>query len=221
MKIAQTLLLLDDPVPRAAALQMAIDQLLLRHATLPILHTYQWKHQCVTIGYFELWESAALTFPNLEITRRWTGGGAVEHGEDWPYSLIIPHNHPFATVRPGESYRKIHALLAGLLSLDSPHFSLAAEDSPKLSSACFENPVQHDILIRGEKIAGAGQRRNKLGLLHQGSVQLPRSLHPTPLSLAHNLAQTVAPMSLPPEILQEAEQLAAERYMNPAWVRAR
>ena len=36
---------------------------------------------------------------------------------------------------------------------------------------CFENPVEFDVMdAAGEKIAGAAQRRGKLGLLHQGSV---------------------------------------------------
>ena len=40
--------------------------------------------------------------------------------------------------------------------------------------ACFEKPVAWDLLgENGEKIAGAGQRRSRYGVLHQGSVQAP------------------------------------------------
>jgi lipoate-protein ligase A len=42
---------------------------------------------------------------------------------------------------------------------------------------CFVGYEKFDVLWRGKKIAGAAQRRNKLGLLIQGSVQ------PPPLSL--------------------------------------
>jgi lipoate-protein ligase A len=38
---------------------------------------------------------------------------------------------------------------------------------------CFTGHEQFDLLWHGKKIAGAAQRRNKLGLLIQGSVQPP------------------------------------------------
>ena len=43
---------------------------------------------------------------------------------------------------------------------------------------CFGGHEKSDVLWRGKKIAGAAQRRNRFGLLIQGSVQ------PPPLSLA-------------------------------------
>jgi lipoate-protein ligase A len=36
---------------------------------------------------------------------------------------------------------------------------------------CFVGAEQFDLLLSGRKIAGAAQRRNRLGLLIQGSVQ--------------------------------------------------
>ena len=42
------------------------------------------------------------------------------------------------------------------------------------AALCFANPVNHDLLDPfGLKLAGAGQRRTRHGLLHQGSVALP------------------------------------------------
>lgn len=216
-----TLLLLDERPPRAAPLQMAIDQILLAKATQPLLRIYTWAAPCVTMGYFESWQATQLSFPGLEIIRRWTGGGSVAHIGDWPYSLIVPHSHPFARTRPAESYRQIHAKLAGILSGKSSQIELASTSEPKRSSACFENPVQHDILMCGEKVAGAGQRRGKAGLLHQGSLQLPATLHPDGATFAASMAAQVERITLPRETLQEAELLANERYANPAWIRSR
>jgi lipoate-protein ligase A len=216
-----TLLLLEDPPPRAAPIQMAIDQILLARATQPILRIYTWASPCVTMGYFESWQATQVSFPRLEITRRWTGGGSVAHVDDWPYSLIVPHSHPFARTRPAESYRQIHAKLARILSRKSHEIELASSSEPKRSSACFENPVQYDILMCGEKVAGAGQRRSNAGLLHQGSLQLPALLHPDGATFAAAIAAHFECISLPREILQEAELLANERYANPAWIRAR
>jgi len=41
------------------------------------------------------------------------------------------------------------------------------------TAQCFVGHVKFDLLWHGKKIAGAAQRRNKLGLLVQGSVQPP------------------------------------------------
>jgi lipoate-protein ligase A len=40
-----------------------------------------------------------------------------------------------------------------------------------LPGQCFAGYERFDVLWHGKKIAGAAQRRNKLGLLIQGSVQ--------------------------------------------------
>jgi hypothetical protein len=42
-----------------------------------------------------------------------------------------------------------------------------------LPGQCFVGHEKSDVLWHGKKIAGAAQRRNKLGLLIQGSVQPP------------------------------------------------
>jgi lipoate-protein ligase A len=217
----ETLLLVNDPFPRDAGVQMAIDQILLTETTLPILRVYRWEKPCVTMGYFEHFENARCDYPGFEITRRWTGGGSVQHGSDWPYSLIIPKACSFTTIRPLESYARLHAALARVLATTKSGIALASTDSPKLSSACFDNPVQFDILRDGQKIAGAGQRRSKLGLLHQGSLQLPPLLHPEAQVFAKALAQSVSPLETSSETLRLAEQVAQERYNNPAWLLSR
>lgn len=179
----------EDREPREAPLQMAIDRALLETSTVPVLRAYTWARACVTIGYFGPEEEAALAHPGLPIIRRWTGGGTVLHGEDAPYSLIVPRTAPFASVRPAESYRAIHGILATVLEPELPGVHTAAETAPKRSSACFENPVADDLLLGGCKVAGAGQRRTRAGLLHQGSVQIGcRFFEP-----AHRFARALSP----------------------------
>lgn len=52
--------------------------------------------------------------------------------------------------------------------------SLTGNDSASDSKACFEKPVRWDIISGdGRKLAGAGQRRGREGVLHQGSVAVP------------------------------------------------
>jgi lipoate-protein ligase A len=124
-------------------------------------------------------------------------------------------------VRPAESYRLIHLALFEVLAGGECHYELAAQDCPKRSSACFDNPVRSDLLRNGKKIAGAGQRRSRAGLLHQGSVQIPESEHPSGETLAKKMAGVVEAFSLTPDILQASEALAANKYASPDWNTAR
>jgi len=217
----ESLLLIEDYSPHAAGIQMAIDQALLEQTSGPILRIYRWATPCVTIGYFERLQTAQEDFPGLDITRRWTGGGSVAHGSDWPYSLIVPRSHSFSKLRPTDSYKTIHSALASLLATPLKNVELATNDSSKVSAACFENPVQFDIIRAGEKIAGAGQRRSRVGLLHQGSLQLPPELHPQAKDFARTLADSIESIDLPTHILRAAEEIAHERYNNPHWLRSR
>lgn len=201
------LLLLEDQEPREASLQMAVDRVLLESAALPILRIYRWAQPCVTIGYFESMAEAQIRHPALPIVRRWTGGGTVLHGHDAPYSLIVPRTEPFATVRPSESYRLIHGALASSLREKWPEVTTAGETAPKRSSACFENPVADDLMAKGCKIAGAGQRRSRAGLLHQGSLQIGTSEFPRPQNFAALLASTVQATAMPVDTLDRALSL--------------
>src|SRR5260370_40010845 len=51
----------------------------------------------------------------------------------------------------------------------------ACQDSPQgrgySRRLCFANPVAADVMIDIRKVAGAAQRRTRIGLLHQGSIQ--------------------------------------------------
>ncbi|MEY2598063.1 MAG: hypothetical protein RLZZ142_322 [Verrucomicrobiota bacterium] len=215
------LLVLDDPTPRGAALNMALDQALLECSASAVLRVYRWERPCVSIGYFEPIASARSRFPNREMVRRWTGGGTVSHGEDWTYSLIVPHADPFCRIRASDCYAIIHRALTEALQTREEGFALSLADAPVISRHCFENAVRHDVLWRGQKAAGAAQRRSRFGLLHQGSVQLPRALHPQSERLAERLAGRVELGSLAEDVLEKGRSLAASRYENPGWLNLR
>ena len=215
--IFEVLAFLEDSVPRGAALQMALDQALLEVTDIPVLRVYQWDAPCVTIGYFESVAAAIAAHPGLPVVRRWTGGGLVVHGKDAPYSLIVPQSEPFAAVRAASAYRVLHGNLAEALRRRLPDIALAAESAPKQSAACFENPVSDDLLCGGNKIGGAGQRRTRQGLLHQGSLQLQGAPFEEARRFADLLAFRVQHVPLSPETLLQAKRLAESRYALPAW----
>jgi lipoate-protein ligase A len=208
---------LDDPEPHSAALNMAIDEALLRTAEVPLLRCYRWEWPAVSFGYFGRFAEVEAAWPGRDAVRRWTGGGIVPHGDDFTYSLIVPRRIPVADLAPGESYRAIHAALARILP--APGLVLAGAPRAKVSNACFENPVRHDLVAGAEKIAGAAQRRTRHGLLHQGSVQhgsLPATF---PETLAQTLATQVERRALTRVALELAARLAAEKYATANWLR--
>jgi len=202
-----------------AAVNMAVDEVLLLRAQQPILRVYGWARPAVTFGYFEHWEPVAAAHPGCEWVRRWTGGGIVPHGEDWTYSLIVPRSDPFARIGAAESYRLIHELLGVAMRPEGVEAGVTPQAAPKVSQACFENPAQYDLLAAGHKIAGAAQRRSRFGMLHQGSVQGVAVPSGFAERLAGMLAGQVRPRELTPAELAEAHTLAAGKYASEAWNR--
>jgi lipoate-protein ligase A len=162
-------ILWQDEMKRDGPANMAIDEWLWFHSAKPVLRIYQWQSDWLSIGYF----SKSSEVPkDQKFVRRPTGGGVVEHGRDWAYTLIVPRGHDLAE-RPGaESYSVIHQALAHVLRMEGQVCSLLAQSQPRSSDYCFVHAVAHDLIDQeGQKLAGAGQRRGKNGLLHQGSVQ--------------------------------------------------
>ena len=206
----------DDAAPRRAAENMAADELLLgslREGDAPVLRLYRWAEPAVTFGYFASLAEARRLFPDagLVFVRRMTGGGVVDHRGDATYTLAVPRSHPLACERGAGSYRAVHAALAEAFVRSGTPSRLVARDSDAESAACFQKPVEWDLVgADGEKLAGAGQRRSRHGLLHQGSVRgiafadLARHL---PAALAERTESFAPPFGD-----AEIEALAARKY---------
>ncbi|MGC3988944.1 MAG: hypothetical protein QM796_04510 [Chthoniobacteraceae bacterium] len=216
-KIFAHLDFLTDPEPHGAAWNMALDEALLLATENPVLRVYRWRAPAVSFGYFEAIAPVRAKYPAQELVRRWTGGGVVEHGEDFTYSLIVPRHDPLATVKPLECYGRIHGALVEALEKTGLQAELTPCQAPKISTACFENPAAYDIMYRDQKIAGAGQRRSRHGLLHQGSIQGQQ----LPTTFAEILATTLSARSVPMEtsahLESHAHTLANEKYATPGW----
>jgi lipoate-protein ligase A len=169
------MVLVLDPEPHAAAMNMALDEALLRLARTAALRVYGWREPAVSLGYFTKYAPVAAAWAGRAIVRRTTGGGVVPHGEDITYTLTMPISHPLARMNARESYEAVHAALARWLTRRGMASSLAGPAPGAGNGVCFESPVEADVLGAGRKLAGAAQRRTREGLLFQGSVQgVPR-----------------------------------------------
>ena len=211
-------LLLDSQSPAAA--NMAVDESLLRHVQTPVLRFYGWEKPCVSIGYFQ---KASVVSPNTPFVRRYTGGGLVEHGRDLTYTLVLPSDHPLTLAGTLPSYRAIHEGLALALQSVGLECRLATAQPKKDHASCFLKPVPADVLDpKGNKLAGAAQRRTKQGCLHQGSILLP---DPIPSRFAEILAEKLAPaLGIKWTASQKttaeedlAETLLRDRYSTRDW----
>lgn len=170
----QQMLVWMDPVKRTGPEAMAVDEWLLETAQVPVLRVYGWLGNWGSVGYFGKISEAAATLPEIDWVRRWTGGGIVDHRSDWTYTLVAPLGEKLCRLRGAESYRMIHGALAEALVAEGIDARLSSGEQQTGAALCFHNPVGHDLVDgSGRKLAGAGQRRTKSGLLHQGSLALP------------------------------------------------
>ncbi len=71
------------------------------------------------------WRKPANRCPAWQWVRRWTGGGTVDHSNDWTYSLIVPQGNGIANLKGGESYRRIHEVLVRVLNAEVGAVSLS------------------------------------------------------------------------------------------------
>jgi lipoyl(octanoyl) transferase len=169
----------------APAFNMALDEALLEHAASlarPVLRFYGWTEPAATFGYFQKYADVAAATKLCPLIRRPTGGGIVPHDADWTYSFIVPPGQEWYLLKAEESYRRIHEWIQHAfaelkieteLAPSAHKFQTSGSPSQIPGGACFIGHEKSDLLWHGKKIAGAAQRRNKFGLLIQGSVQPP------------------------------------------------
>ncbi len=214
----ERLIVHPDRPDRSAAFNMAIDEALLEQASLPIFRFYSWDHPALSFGYFGRFAELGEAARARDVVRRWTGGGSVPHGEDLTYSLITPATDRAARLSPSAIYVALHTAMREALQFEGKEAELLNDSAPKISDACFANPVCNDLMWQGRKIAGAAQRRTGRGFLHQGSIQLQDLSALFPERLAAALADKVCPAEIAPVTLARATQLVAEKYAAPEWL---
>lgn len=197
-----------------------MDEALLAHAAetgTPVLRVYRWERPTLSFGYF-LTEAEALAArrPGEAMIRRWTGGGLVHHEGSVTWTLVVPVTATFCQTRPVESYVQLHEGLArclGAAGIAGIRVVPPTQSAPT-RGLCAQAPAPGDLLLGGRKVAGAGQRRTRQGLLHQGVVFLPETELPSdfPRRLAAALADPIHPFSPP-----AGWALPTARYEDPAW----
>jgi lipoate-protein ligase A len=191
-------LLLDGP--RAGALNMALDDVLLQQAAdegIATLRVYQWTPATVSLGYFQKVDDRHSHEPSRQslLVRRASGGGALIHDRELTYSVALPAGHDLA--RGGEPlYFAVHQLIVDWLNNDyavpggvyelCEESQRGDEGEPWL---CFLRRARGDVVYRPPasssrnslvadgrfKVCGSAQRRRGAAVLQHGSLILQRS----------------------------------------------
>jgi lipoate-protein ligase A len=160
----------------SAALNMALDAALLEAMPSlgrPLLRFYSWTERAASFGYFQRHAEVRQMTQLRPLVRRPTGGGLVPHDADWTYSVTIPPGHAWYALAAVESYCRVHEWVRAAFLKLGVTTELASDCRKALPGQCFAGHEKFDVLWHGQKIAGAAQRRTRVGLLIQGSVQPP------------------------------------------------
>ncbi len=217
------------------AWNMSTDEILLATADrrrAPLLRFYQWDRSAVTIGYVQSFD--AVTKTGVEVVRRPTGGGVVDHEQDFTYSVAIPPSHWLVRLNRMESYHYINRAVGYGLSQLGVTPSMAEEQIPRhvdrTTMVCFEQPTRYDVLANDQKVAGSAQRRTRDGILHQGSVlldeldtsfdneQLQASIE---AGFVEVMGAEFSPFTPDRSFLDEIAAAEQERYSASEWIQRR
>ena len=170
------------PVRTAGAAEnMAVDFLLLQRypePAVPRFRHYEWRGPACTFGFSQKIEFVRANLPpgdTFDLCRRPTGGGIVDHRHDWTYALVVPRAHALYDAPATEGYRIVHEALAdALVALGQPAKVRTETNADEAGGGiCFQRVERYDVFntATGAKMAGAAMKRNKHGLLFQGSIE--------------------------------------------------
>jgi lipoyl(octanoyl) transferase len=207
--------LLLDPDGSPGAVNMGIDQSLLDVAAqsgTATLRLYRWDPPCLSFGRNEAaalhYDRARIEQLGIDVVRRPTGGRAVWHEHEVTYAVAAPIE-TFGSLR--DAYHGIHERLAVALRSLGADATLAPDRrftrpplhptaaSPDRPGSCFAAPVGGEIMVRGRKLVGSAQVRQRGALLQHGSILLAGSqemiqavsLQPSAVSQATTLTEVL------------------------------
>ena len=218
-KIKLVLKLIDD-IPRNAAMNMALDEVLFnKYKNEPILRVYYWDNSYTTIGYFQKVEGVA----EVEFVRRFTGGLTVNHHNDISYSFIVSLEF-WNIYNQSKTYRNIHLVIQKVLRSFGIYSIILSDKVGNINNMCVQTFYENDLISEGRKIVGSCLRRRGSKLMVQGAIHVNLDYNAKRIfsrDFAENLAGVlnteVKKENFIDDDIESATKIANERYLNPQW----
>jgi len=225
--------LLNEKKPLNLYLNMALDEVLTLSSAEPeirgvdgFLRFYMWDRPCVSFGYAQSYQKVLADNPGMPLVRRPSGGGAVRHGLDLTYSVVLfPPSRLFSKNRM-DLYVLFHsAVKAAFSSLGIVCEIRDENDKGAGYYRCFDKPVFGDVVLPdGRKIAGAAQKHSRDAILTQGSVSVDIVgvareffLDKFSVAIADSAGIVFESFECSESILSKAEELAKVKYSSDKW----
>ena len=192
--------------------QMALDEaLLLSPDDQPVLRFYTWEPDALSLGYFQRWARIDERHHASTVVRRLTGGGAIHHANELTFSIAARLDHPLYRGPVGDSYARIHGILAhaladfGIEARLREERSVASDRSD--TSMCFHESTPLDLIWDERKGVGSAQRRSGGRVLHHGSIKLGTTPLEGDVAQVWNHAGDLGPKELARRIMASFEEL--------------
>jgi lipoyl(octanoyl) transferase len=175
--------------PCDGRLNMAIDRAILnaceRGQVPATLRLYGWDKPTLSIGYSqnELMDvdTEQCERRKIPIVRRFTGGRALLHQNEFTYSIVANIPHPgFPGNLAGDFCAVSKAVILSLEKIGVSNPEIVRKEKRTLggrlkhSPACFSASNNWEIRVKGKKLAGSAQRRLNGAFLQHGSILLDK-----------------------------------------------
>mgnify|MGYP000272910369 CR=1 FL=1 len=140
------------------------------------MHFYNWDSPTLTYGYFfpisEYVNRGAWEAAGGKLARRPTGGGIMFHWQDFAFSILVPRRYPLCQQPLAFRYRMMQETIRNALVAVFPDVQaiVCVEGALVAAPFCMLKPTTCDLILAGQKIAGAAQRLTKQGMLYQVSI---------------------------------------------------
>ncbi|MBP7736771.1 MAG: lipoate--protein ligase family protein [Spirochaetes bacterium] len=167
---------------RGGAENMAIDEYLVSlhgRTGMAAFRVYGWSPPAISLGRYQgidCLDLDACRADSVAVVRRITGGGAIYHGRELTYSLVLGNDDLDGKPRDvPDSFNKMNRFLILFYRWLGFQASYSCDSGGNDRAAarpdfCYSGNERFDILIGGKKIGGNAQRRLGKTVLQHGSI---------------------------------------------------
>jgi lipoate-protein ligase A len=205
---------------------MAADEVILEGAVggTASLRFYTWTVPTLSLGYFQphIERLANPEYASLPWLRRASGGAALVHDRELTYCLALPAGSEWQ--RRGESWIcRMHGIISAALKhcgVETDH-GLCGQQTKLGPVLCFLHHTPGDLILKGHKIAGSAQRKQRGAIMQHGGVLLGKSPHTPGLAGIRELAGVAIPIDqLVQAIAREFANQTGWKFVPSDWTAA-